>query len=174
MSLAEMLRIIAELTGKKPPTDRDPTPRGLAFALGAEAVAHFTGREPFATRDGLKMAKKKMYFSSAKAASELAYRARPAREGLTDAIAWFRQAGYCPLSVATLIGTLALLVWAYLLLLHGGFWRTAAGARAAERRTRIRMLPSSCRRATRRSWWDFPCVAAGPDLPRPAHPHPGR
>ena len=94
MSLAEMLRVIAELTGRKPPSIAVPRLAVWPIALGAEAVAYFTGREPFATRDGLKMAKKKMYFSSAKAASELGYRARPAREGLADAIAWFRQAGY--------------------------------------------------------------------------------
>ena len=43
---------------------------------------------------GLKMAKYRMYFSSAKAEAELGYRARPYREALADAIAWFRQAGY--------------------------------------------------------------------------------
>jgi dihydroflavonol-4-reductase len=94
MSLAEMLRVIAELTGRKPPTITVPRLAVWPIALGAEAVAYFTGREPFATLDGLKMAKKKMYFSSAKAAAELGYRARPARDGLADAIAWFRQAGY--------------------------------------------------------------------------------
>jgi len=46
------------------------------------------------TRDGLKMSKNKMFFSSAKAERELGYRARPYSEGIRDAIAWFRQAGY--------------------------------------------------------------------------------
>ena len=96
MSLAAMLRVIAELTGGKPPRFAVPRLAVWPIALGAEIVAHVTGREPFATRDGLKMAKKKMYFSSARAEAELGYRARPAREGLADAIAWFRQAGYCP------------------------------------------------------------------------------
>jgi dihydroflavonol-4-reductase len=41
------------------------------------------------------MAKKKMYFSSAKAAEALGYRSRPARAGLADAIQWFRAAGMC-------------------------------------------------------------------------------
>jgi dihydroflavonol-4-reductase len=35
-----------------------------------------------------------MYFTSAKAERELGYRARPYREGLADALEWFRQAGY--------------------------------------------------------------------------------
>ncbi len=35
-----------------------------------------------------------MYFSSAKAAAELGYRPRPARQAIVDAVAWFREAGY--------------------------------------------------------------------------------
>ena len=53
-----------------------------------------TGKEPFLTADALKMAGHKMFFSSAKASAELGYTARPYREALTDAVAWFRQAGY--------------------------------------------------------------------------------
>jgi dihydroflavonol-4-reductase len=91
-----MLRRIAELTGRRPPQFEVPRAVVWPIAFGAELVAHVTGREPFATIDGLRMAKKKMYFSSAKAEAELGYRHRPARDGLADAIAWFRQAGYCP------------------------------------------------------------------------------
>ena len=54
------------------------------------------GKEPFATVDGIRMARKKMYFSSAKAIRELDYRPRPAKEALADAIKWFSKNGYCP------------------------------------------------------------------------------
>jgi len=40
------------------------------------------------------MARKRMYFSSAKAGAELGYRPRPARQAIADAVAWFRDAGY--------------------------------------------------------------------------------
>ena len=40
------------------------------------------------------MAKYRMFFNAAKAERELGIRARPYREGLTDAIEWFRTAGY--------------------------------------------------------------------------------
>ena len=40
------------------------------------------------------MAKKKMFFSSAKARSALGYEPRPAVEALADAVAWFRNNGY--------------------------------------------------------------------------------
>jgi dihydroflavonol-4-reductase len=40
------------------------------------------------------MSKKKMFFSSARAVDELGYAPRPARQALTDAIAWFKANGY--------------------------------------------------------------------------------
>jgi dihydroflavonol-4-reductase len=66
----------------------------LPFAAAAEAVARLTGGEPFATVDGLRMAKKKMFFTSARATAELEYAARPARQALADAVAWYTTNGY--------------------------------------------------------------------------------
>jgi dihydroflavonol-4-reductase len=45
------------------------------------------------TRDHLKMARKKMFFSSAKAMAELGYAPRPVRAAIEDAAAWFRANG---------------------------------------------------------------------------------
>ena len=56
-------------------------------------LAGITNREPLLTRDGLRMSKQRMFFSSAKAERELGFHARPYREGLRDAIDWFRAAG---------------------------------------------------------------------------------
>jgi len=95
-SLAEILRTVAEAVGRRPPAIRIPRQALMPFAHVSEAIARRTGREPMLTLDGLRMAKNKMFFSSAKAERELNYRARPYREGITDAIAWFRQAGYLP------------------------------------------------------------------------------
>ena len=94
VGLGRMLADIAALVGRKPPTVKLPRQALFPLAYAAEAVAQLTGREPFATVDGLRMAKYRMYFSSAKAATELGYRARPYGEALADAVAWFRQAGY--------------------------------------------------------------------------------
>jgi dihydroflavonol-4-reductase len=63
------------------------------IAFASELIARFTRREPFATLDGLRMAKYRMFFTSAKAQSELGYTARPTVDALRDAISWFRQAG---------------------------------------------------------------------------------
>jgi dihydroflavonol-4-reductase len=95
MPLSEILALVASLTDRRPPRIRLPIAAVVPVALAAEAMGRVTGREPFVTLDGLRMARKWMYFSSAKAARELGYRPRPAREGLADAVAWFREAGYC-------------------------------------------------------------------------------
>jgi dihydroflavonol-4-reductase len=92
--LGDMLGDIARLVRRTPPKLR--LPRALIFpiAYSAEAIAHFTGREPFVTTTGLRLAKDRMFFTSAKAERELGYSARPYGEALADAIAWFRQNGY--------------------------------------------------------------------------------
>jgi dihydroflavonol-4-reductase len=92
--LANMLRDIALLVGRKPPWLRMPRRLLYPAAAIAEVVAARTGREPFLTLDGLRMAKNRMFFSSAKATRELGYAARPYGEGLADAVTWFRGAGY--------------------------------------------------------------------------------
>jgi dihydroflavonol-4-reductase len=93
-TLAQMLAVIAELSNRKPP--RINLPRGPLYPLAyaAEAFASLTGKEPFVTVDALRMSEHHMFFSSAKAERELGYTARPYREALSDALVWFREAGY--------------------------------------------------------------------------------
>jgi len=93
-SFAEILAAVADSVGRRPPRIRIPRAALMPFAHVSEAIARRTGREPMLTLDGLRMSKNKMFFSSAKAERELGYRARPYREGITDAIEWFRRAGY--------------------------------------------------------------------------------
>src|SRR3954447_3850542 len=92
--LSQMLGDIAALAGLRPPRLRFPRHAIWPIALAAEAVARFTGREPFVTRDALRMAAYRMFFEDAKARRELGYTSRPYREGLADAVAWFREADY--------------------------------------------------------------------------------
>ncbi|MBL4690421.1 MAG: NAD-dependent epimerase/dehydratase family protein [Rhodospirillales bacterium] len=95
MSLREILVAIAGISGGKPPRVKIPTGAILPFAHLAEAWARLSGgSEPFATVDGLRMAKKKMFFSHAKAGRELGHSPRPAQVALTDAVQWFRGHGY--------------------------------------------------------------------------------
>jgi dihydroflavonol-4-reductase len=92
--LSRMLADIAEIVGRRPPTLRIPRLAVWPLAVGAEAWAQVTGREPFVSRDALRMAAYKMFFDDSKARRELGYTSRPYRNGLVDAVAWFRQAGY--------------------------------------------------------------------------------
>jgi dihydroflavonol-4-reductase len=94
LTLAEMLGTIAELTGRRKPWLQVPRAAIYPVAIAAEATARIIGSEPFVTVDGLRMSKKKMFFSSAKAIRDLGYRPGPVRAALADAIAWFRAAGY--------------------------------------------------------------------------------
>jgi dihydroflavonol-4-reductase len=94
VSLEGLLGVIAGLVGRPAPTLKLPRAPLYPIAYAAEAVALLTGKEPFVTVDGLSMAKYRMFFSSAKAERELGYRARPFQDAVTDAIAWFREAGY--------------------------------------------------------------------------------
>ena len=96
VTLAALLADIAHAVGRSPPTVR--LPRRLLFPLAwvAEAMAARTGREPLLTVDGLRLARTRMFFTTAKAQQQLAYRARPYAEALDDAIRWYRANGQIP------------------------------------------------------------------------------
>ncbi len=95
MELSEILSHIADLMNRKPPTLKIPHNAILPIAYIAEAWTRISGGgDPFVLVDGVKMAKKKMFFSSAKAIRELGYQARPAGDALDDAVKWFQAEGY--------------------------------------------------------------------------------
>jgi dihydroflavonol-4-reductase len=91
--LRDMLIEIATMVGRRPPRIELPRRALFPLAYAAEAFARLTGREPFVTVDGLKLAKYRMFFDDKKARRDLGYASRPYQEGLADALAWFRLAG---------------------------------------------------------------------------------
>ena len=93
--LRDLLAIVAEEAGRRPPRIALPVAPLWPIAIACELLGRF-GIEPVVTRDHLRMARKKMFFSSAKAMRELGYVPRPARLAVRDAIAWFREAGMVP------------------------------------------------------------------------------
>jgi dihydroflavonol-4-reductase len=93
MTLREILVEIAQLTGRKPPSIRLPTAVVFPIACVAEVAARITGRPGRITLEGVRMARKRMFFSSEKAERELGYRWRPPVEALRDAIAWLHDQG---------------------------------------------------------------------------------
>jgi dihydroflavonol-4-reductase len=94
MSLRQILAEIAGIVGRKPPALRLPHAAVMPVAYVAEAFARLTGVPPVATVEEVRMSKKRMFFSSAKAMRELGYRVRPARQALEDAVRWYRENGY--------------------------------------------------------------------------------
>ena len=86
MHLSEILRVIASIVGRPPPRLRLPRSVVRPIAVAAEAWAYVIGGEPFVTVDAVRMASRRMFFSSAKAQVALGYEARPARLALRDAV----------------------------------------------------------------------------------------
>jgi len=93
MTLREILFEIADLVGRKPPAIRLPTAVVFPIAYVAEGIARITGRPGRVTLEGVRMSRKRMFFSSEKARTELGYQWRPPKEALRDAIAWLREQG---------------------------------------------------------------------------------
>jgi dihydroflavonol-4-reductase len=96
MPLSEILAEIAALYGRRPPRIRLSRAAVMPIAVGAEVWARISGRDPFVTVDGLRMARKLMFFSSDKARRELGYAPRIAREAIRSAVGYFRRRGLCP------------------------------------------------------------------------------
>jgi len=95
MTLVAILGAIASIVGRRPPGIKLPHNLILPIAVIAEGWARlFNTGEPFVTIDGIRMAKKRMFFRSEKAKRDLNYTARPAENALRDATDWFRANGY--------------------------------------------------------------------------------
>ena len=96
MMLKEILTVIAGLVDRPPPRVRLAHNLVLPIAYLAETWAKLFGTgEPLVTVDGVRLAKKRMFFSTAKAEQELGYTSRPPEQALKDAIDWFQAQGYC-------------------------------------------------------------------------------
>jgi dihydroflavonol-4-reductase len=91
---SQMLAEIAASVGRSGPKYRIPWYAAAPAAVAGEVQAYLSGNEPLVTWAGVRLSKYKMFFTSKKAEEELGYRARPHREGLDDAIAWFAAHGY--------------------------------------------------------------------------------
>jgi dihydroflavonol-4-reductase len=90
---SQMLTDIARMVGRRPPRLRIPHALVVPIAYAAEALALVTGKEPFATIDGVRMSRHRMFFTARKAERELGVHPRPYREALEDAVRWFRDNG---------------------------------------------------------------------------------
>ncbi|HXS26647.1 MAG TPA: hopanoid-associated sugar epimerase [Steroidobacteraceae bacterium] len=94
LPLRAILGIIAALVGRKPPRIRLPHAVVMPIAYVAEGYSRMSGRPTRVTVEGVRMSRKRMFFSSEKAIRELGYSWRPPQEAFADAIRWFRENGY--------------------------------------------------------------------------------
>ena len=94
LSLAEIFGMLARLTGRRAPRLRLPYALAWCGALGMEAAARLSGRPPRASLTAVRMARKRMYFSPAKAVRELGLPQTPVETALREAVEWFTARGY--------------------------------------------------------------------------------
>ncbi|MDH3317336.1 MAG: NAD-dependent epimerase/dehydratase family protein [Gammaproteobacteria bacterium] len=94
MSLEAILIHVAKVSRGKPPRVRLPHAVVMPIALVSEAWARIFGGEPLATVDGVRMSRKRMFYSSRKAKEALGYTHRPAPEAIHDAVDWFVRNNY--------------------------------------------------------------------------------
>ena len=95
LTLKQILDRLAAITGL--PSPRVRLPYAVALATGAVDTL-FTGvllrREPRVTLDSVRMGRKKMFASSAKAERELGWKIVAVDDALRRAVEWFRTHGY--------------------------------------------------------------------------------
>lgn len=98
VSLDRIGALLTEVTGVPPPRWRVPYGVAWGGALCLETLARLTGAVPRVSLTAVRMAKKRMYFSPAKAVRELGLPQTDIRIALRDAAEWFARQGYAPLA----------------------------------------------------------------------------
>jgi dihydroflavonol-4-reductase len=97
LSLKQILDKMSAITGLPSPTMKVPHSVAMAFAFFDETITgRLRGKEPRATVEAVRMGKKKMFASSAKAERDLGFHIIPVYAALRSAIDWFRAHGYAP------------------------------------------------------------------------------
>jgi dihydroflavonol-4-reductase len=95
LTLKQILDRLAAITGLKSPTVKLPYVFALATGVVDEIVTgRLLGREPRATIDAVRMGRKMMFVTSAKAERELGWRMVPVDGALRRSVEWFRGNGY--------------------------------------------------------------------------------
>jgi dihydroflavonol-4-reductase len=97
LTLKQILDRMSAITGLPSPTMKVPHAVAMAFAFFDENfTGKLRGKEPRATVEAVRMGKKMMFASSAKAERELGFQVVPIYNALRAAIEWFVVHGYAP------------------------------------------------------------------------------
>jgi len=94
LTLAEIFALLEKVSGIPAPRFRLPYHPILCLGYLFETLSRITGREPLVPYEGVKMARKFMYFDASKAVCELGLSQTPVELALAEAVAWFRDHGY--------------------------------------------------------------------------------
>lgn len=94
LTLSEILLMLEDVSGIRASRRRLPLGPVLLAAQVSEVVSRLTGREPLIPLEGVRMAKKHMYFDASKAVRDLGLPQTPVRLALREAVDWFRSHGY--------------------------------------------------------------------------------
>ena len=95
LTLKQILDKLGAITGLPSPTIKIPYVVALAAGVVDEVfTGRIMGKEPRATIDAVRMGKKKMFVTSAKAERELGWRQVTVDNALQRAVDWFRANGY--------------------------------------------------------------------------------
>ncbi|AEU35692.1 hopanoid-associated sugar epimerase [Granulicella mallensis] len=97
LTLKQILDRLAAITGLPSPKHKVPHAVAMAFAFFDENITgKLRGKEPRATVEAVRMGRKMMFASSAKAERELGFQVRPVEDALREACHWFIANGYAP------------------------------------------------------------------------------
>jgi dihydroflavonol-4-reductase len=97
LTLKQILDRMSAITGLPSPTMKVPNAVAMIFAFFDETITgKLRGKEPRATVEAVRMGKKMMFASSAKAEAELGFQVLPVYPALRAAIEWFIAHGYAP------------------------------------------------------------------------------
>ena len=97
LTLKQILDRLAALTGLPSPTMKVPHAVAMAFAFFDENITgKLRGKEPRATVEAVRMGRKMMFASSAKAQRDLGFEVRPVDGALRAAVDWFLENRYAP------------------------------------------------------------------------------
>jgi dihydroflavonol-4-reductase len=94
LTLKEILARLEAISGQPAPRVRIPYAIAYGFGVVSTVWANLSGNEPRAPLDAVRMARKKMWVTHAKAETELGFRPGPADLALRRAVDWFRANGY--------------------------------------------------------------------------------
>jgi dihydroflavonol-4-reductase len=93
MTLKQILEEVCRLVGRRPPRVRLPHAVVMPIAYIAEGLTGLFDGSSRITVEAVRMSRKRMFFSSAKAQRELAYTWRAPEAALADAVHWFAGRG---------------------------------------------------------------------------------